>query len=192
MSRFRILAVCTANICRSPMVEILLRRRLDPDVFEVASAGLLGWRQAPVDSMVVLELERLGARADGFASRGLEDQMIDTADLILTATRAHRSEVISRYPSALRRTFTVREFARLVENMIGVSSPAEMVAEACRRRSEAGDDIDLPDPFRGPPDVHRMVADHISAAVTVIAERLSVVVDSPARPRRFPVQPPRN
>jgi protein-tyrosine phosphatase len=176
MSRFRVLAVCTANICRSPMVEILLRQRLDPDVFEVTSAGLQGWREAPVDSMVVLELERLGARADGFASRGLEAQMVDAADLILTATRAHRSEVISRHPNALRRTFTVREFAGLVENMIGVSSPAEMVAEAYRRRSEAGDDIDLPDPFRCPPDVHRVVADHISAAVAVIAERLSVVV----------------
>lgn len=177
MSRFRVLAVCTANICRSPMIEILLRRRLDPEVFEVSSAGVQGWQEAPVDSMVVLELERLGARAEGFASRGLEAPMVDAADLILTATRAHRSEVISRYPGALRRTFTVREFAELVENMIGVSSPAEMVAEAYRRRSEAGDDIDLPDPFRSPPDVHRAVADRISAAVAVIAERLSIVVD---------------
>ena len=176
MSRFRILAVCTANICRSPMAEILLRQRLDPEIFEVSSAGVLGWQEAPVDSMVVLELERLGARADGFASRALDDRMVDDADLILTATRAQRSEVISRYPHALRRTFTLREFAGLVEFMIVVTSPAEMVEAAYRRRDEAGDDIDLPDPFRQPPAVHRTVADHISAAVAVIAERLSVVV----------------
>ncbi|HJR89973.1 MAG TPA: hypothetical protein VJ782_07455 [Aeromicrobium sp.] len=177
MSRFRILAVCTANICRSPMIEILLRQRLDAERFEVSSAGVQGWREAPVDSMVVLELERLGASGAGFASRALQDRMIENADLILTATRAHRSEVVGRCPSALRRTFTVREFAGLVENMIGVSSPTEMVAEASRRRSESVDDLDLPDPFRCPPDVHRLVADQISAAVAIIAERLSVVVD---------------
>jgi|EndMetStandDraft_5_1072996.scaffolds.fasta_scaffold240189_2 protein-tyrosine phosphatase len=158
------------------MVEILLRQRLDPEVFEVASAGVQGWREAPVDSMVVLELERLGARADDFASRALNEQLVDAADLILTATRDHRSEVLSRYPSALRRTFTLREFAGLVRDMIGVSSPAEMVAEAYRRRSEAGDDLDLADPFRCPPDVHRVVADQVAQAVRIVAERLSVVV----------------
>lgn len=177
MSRFRILAVCTANICRSPMVEILLRQRLDPEIFEVSSAGVQGWREAPVDSMVVLELERLGARADGFASRTFEDGMADDAELILTATRDHRAEVLSRCPGALHRTFTLREFASLVENMIGVSSPAEMVAEAYRRRSEAGSDLDLPDPYRGPPDVHRAVADQVSVAVRIVAERLSATVD---------------
>jgi protein-tyrosine phosphatase len=41
--RFAILAVCTANICRSPMMEALLRARLDPRQFEVASAGVKGW-----------------------------------------------------------------------------------------------------------------------------------------------------
>jgi protein-tyrosine phosphatase len=159
------------------MIEILLRQRLDPEVFEVASAGVQGWREAPVDSMVVLELERLGARADGFASRALEEHMVNGADLILTATRDHRAVVLDRYPDALSRTFTVREFAELVENMIGVSSPAEMVGKAYRRRSEAGTDLDLPDPFRRPPDVHRTVADQIGEAVGTIAERLSVTVE---------------
>ncbi len=177
MSRFRILAVCTANICRSPMVEILLRQQLDPEVFDVASAGVQGWHEAPVDSMVVLELERFGARTDGFASRALDAQMVSDADLILTATRDHRSEVLGRHPGALRRTFTLREFAELIEDMIGFSSPAEMVAEAYRRRSEAGNDLDLPDPFRRPPDVHRVVADQIAGAVGVVAERLSVTVE---------------
>lgn len=177
MSQFSILAVCTANICRSPMVEILLRQRLDPELFAVASAGVQGWRDAPVDSMVVLELERLGARADEFASRALEAQMVKDADLILTATRDHRSVVLDRYPEALRRTFTLLEFSELVENMIGVSSPQEMVAAVYRRRSEAGNDLDLPDPFRRPPDVHRVVADQIAAAVGIIAERLSVTVE---------------
>jgi len=172
VSRFRILAVCTANICRSPIVEILLRQRLDPEVFEVASAGVQGWRDAPVDSMVVLELERLGASAEGFCSRPLEQRLVEDADLILTATRGHRSEVVGRFPAALRRNFTVREFAALVDG-VEADSPADLVHEAYRRRSEAGDDVDLPDPFRQPPAVHRAVANQVAAAVAVMADRLA-------------------
>ena len=155
------------------MVEILLRERLDPEAFDVSSAGVQGWREAPVDSMVVLELERLGVTAEGFCSRALDAQMVDDSDLILTANRDHRSELLSRYPSALRRTFTLREFAGLVENMVGMSSPSELVEAAYLRRSEAGEDLDLPDPFRQPPAVHRAVADKIFEAVATTAERLS-------------------
>jgi len=172
MSRFRILAVCTANICRSPMVEILLRQRLDPHIFDVASAGVQGWREAPVDSMVVLELERLGASAEGFSSRPLERQLVEDADLILSATRGHRSEVVGRFPGVLRRSFTVREFASLVDG-VEASSPTDLVHAAFRRRSEAGDDVDLLDPFRQPPAVHRAVANQVAAAVEVVADRLA-------------------
>lgn len=172
MRPFTILTVCTANICRSPVIEILLRQKLDPDQFVVASAGVQGWRDAPVDSMVVLELERLGARADGFVSRVLEDAMVDDADLVLTATREHRAEVLSRCPGALRKTFTLREFAGLVED-VEAESPRELVASAYRRRSEGRDDVDLPDPFRGPPSIHRAVADQIAEAVATTADRLA-------------------
>jgi protein-tyrosine phosphatase len=172
MRPFTILTVCTANICRSPVIEILLRQLLDPDQFVVRSAGVQGWRNAPVDSMVVLELERLGARADGFVSRVLEDEMVDDADLILTATREHRAEVLSRCPGALRRTFTLLEFAGLVDG-VEATSPRELVASAYRRRSDARDDADLPDPFRGPPAVHRAVADEIALAVATTADRLA-------------------
>ena len=177
MSRFRILAVCTANICRSPMMELLLRERLDPEFFELGSAGVQGWDAAPVDSMVVLELERMGVRADGFESRALTQDMVDSADLILTVTREHRSELLGRHPGALRRVFTLREFAELVENMVGMTSPAELVQLAYRHRSEAGDDLDLADPFRRPPDVHRVVAEQVARAVAIVAERLSVTID---------------
>jgi protein-tyrosine phosphatase len=154
------------------MVEILLRRRLDPELFEVASAGVQGWREAPVDSMVVLELERLGASAEGFCSQPLEHQLVEDADLILTATRGHRSEVVGRFPGALRRNFTVREFAALVDG-VDADSPADLVHAAYRRRSAAGDDVDLLDPFRQPPAIHRAVADQIAAAVDVVADRLA-------------------
>lgn len=171
MSTFSILAVCTANICRSPMIELLLRNRLDPERFDLSSAGVYGWNRAPVDSMVTLELARFGVSTKGFASRSLSDEAIEQADLILAATRDHRAHILGRSPDALRKTYTLLEFAALMDGP-DVVSPQELVEAAFKRRSHAKDDIDLFDPYRQPPDVHRAVAEQVRAAVDAIAARL--------------------
>jgi protein-tyrosine-phosphatase len=177
MKRFTILTICTANICRSPMMEILFRDRLDPQRFEVASAGVRGWDAAPVDSMVVLELARLGHEATGHESRALDVHHIEQADLVLTAAREHRASVLAMSPRALRKTFTLREFAALIDD-VESDSLEDLVAEASRRRSTAPADVDLPDPYMQEPEVHHRVADAIVAAVDIVVDRLS---DLPAR-----------
>lgn len=49
----------------------------------------------------------------GSIARLLKGSMVAQADLILTATREHRAAVVEDSPAALRRTFSVRVFARL-------------------------------------------------------------------------------
>lgn len=174
---FSILAVCTANICRSPMIELLLRKQLDPEKFSIGSAGVHGWNRAPVDSMVTLELARLGVRAAGFQSRALNDQLINEADLILAATRDHRAHILGRSPDALRKTFTLLEFAALMDESEAepavVASPATLVEESFKRRGQARKDLDLSDPYRQGPDVHRAVAEKVRDAVSTIARQLA-------------------
>lgn len=173
--RFAILAVCTANICRSPMIEALLRAQLEDAQFEVASAGVRGWDRQPMDAMAAMELLRLGHSAETFRSHAIDSYLVDSADLILTATQSHRSDVLSLNPRALRRTFTLREFAALCDVVQG-DDPHALVAEAARRRSQAPADIDIGDPYRRSPDVHRAVADQIDAAVRTISDRLNALV----------------
>lgn len=173
--RFAILAVCTANICRSPIMEALLRARLDAGEFEVASAGVRGWDRQPMDSMAAMELLRLGHSAEGFQSHAIDAYLVDSADLILTATRAHRSEVLARNPGALRRTFTLLEFAAL-GGIVEGNEPRDLVVEASHHRSRAPADIDIGDPYRRSPEVHRATADQIDEAVGVISNRLNALV----------------
>jgi protein-tyrosine phosphatase len=173
--RFAILAVCTANICRSPMIEILLRAALDPDRFEVASAGVRGWDRKPMDSMAALELARLGHSADAFRSHPIDSYLAESADLILTATREHRSDVLALNPQALRRSFTLVEFAALT-GLVDGDGPADLVRQAALRRSLAPAEIDIRDPYRRAPEVHRQTADEIAQAVATIAERLNALV----------------
>lgn len=55
-----------------------------------------------------------GADPAGFLGRELLDEHVIRADLVLTATRDHRAQVISMGHSAGLRTFTLKEFNRLV------------------------------------------------------------------------------
>ncbi|AXT86063.1 hypothetical protein C6I20_13295 [Aeromicrobium sp. A1-2] len=173
--RFAILAVCTANICRSPMIEALLRASLVPDRFEVASAGVQGWDRQPMDAMATMELMRLGHSAKSFRSHAIDSYLVDSADLILAATREHRSAILSMSPRALRRTFTLREFAALGDLVEG-SDPYELVANAARQRSKAPSNADIDDPYRRSPAIHRRTADQIDEAVDAISRRLNALV----------------
>lgn len=172
-----VLVVCTANICRSPLMELSLRDGLDPTRYSVDSAGVRGFDAAPVDSMVKMEMARHGLDPNGFASKRVNVKLIDHADLILTATREHRAEILSLQPTALRRTFTLIEFAVLAAaryDELPTTLPT-LVADVVKRRSSAPSGLDVPDPYRGSPEVHREVADLIvghTATVKAILNRL--------------------
>jgi len=115
-----ILTVCTGNICRSPLGELLLATRLADLDATVASAGVRGLRAAPMTP----EAQDLAAeygvpaeRAAAHRSRYLTEAMLSSPDLILAMTRDHRREIAELAPARLRSTFTVREFARLAASL---------------------------------------------------------------------------
>lgn len=123
---FRILHVSTGNVCRSPITERLTRHALADRLGLVAgadsgvggviveSAGTWGHEGAPMEANAEAVLATLGADAAGFRGRELLDEHVIRADLVLTATRDHRAQVISMGHSAGLRTFTLKEFTRLV------------------------------------------------------------------------------
>ncbi|MDR2723410.1 MAG: low molecular weight phosphatase family protein [Cellulomonadaceae bacterium] len=124
---YRIVAVCTGNICRSPAMEVLLARMLDSSV-TVSSAGTHGLPSWPVHPpMARLLREKIGeadSQMVAFRSRRLTEAMVGEADLILTATASHRADVLALDPLALKRTMTLGEFARIaaaLNNSAGVS-----------------------------------------------------------------------
>ena len=141
---FRLLFVCTGNICRSPFAEILtrhlLRGRLGgraAQAFTITSAGVqavVGSAMHP-DSRAELEPWNLhGSHADGFVARQLRSAMIERSDLVLGATPRHRSAVVARCPAALPITFSLREFARLAAAV----DPGQLPGAPGRASTRAG------------------------------------------------------
>ena len=58
-------------------------------------------------------LTELGGRPEGHVAQQLTPELVQQADLILTATTTHRSAIVRNAPAAMRKAFTMREFARL-------------------------------------------------------------------------------
>jgi protein-tyrosine phosphatase len=177
---FSILAVCTGNVCRSPAAERLLRHRLGTSV-TVESAGTFGLVGESVAQPMAELLVESGVDIDGFAARRLSPELIQQADLVLAVTRAHRSLVVEAWPKAVRRTFTLREFARLLAGIelaaLPASTPADRLraavplagAQRGRWRVPSSED-DVVDPYRQPRPVYEASLAQILPAVETIAQ----------------------
>jgi len=166
--RFRVLHVCTANLCRSPLADRLMRQGLverlgsGADQVDITSAGTRGVAGNSMEPGAVTALGAYGVDGTDFRARGLLADHVATADVVLTAAREHRACVVALQPRAAARTFTLREFDRLCAAvdpfaLVGVDVPARgralVRAAAARRgrvRPAAPQDDDLADPYGAP------------------------------------------
>ncbi len=115
---FSVLLVCTANQCRSPLAEHLFRAELAVrDLsWSVTSAGLQARPGQAMHPSAARILERRGIDTSGWTSQRLVPEAVARADLILTATEAHRGAVAQLSPGAMPRTFTLLQFAHLIRS----------------------------------------------------------------------------
>lgn len=167
-----VLMVCTGNMCRSPVAEHLVRATSAQDVV-AHSAGTRATDGRPMDDHARQALEaRLGPRDGEFRSRRLDAAMVAAADLILTSTRDHRSDVTRLAPQSLNKTFTLLELAFLARGGARWVAREPIAGVAGRRSDAAGQPLDIADPVGKPLEVHLAVVDETATAVDAMAERL--------------------
>jgi protein-tyrosine phosphatase len=160
-------------VCRSPIAERLTRATLAPAAaLDVVSAGLSATPGRPIDPDSAAALRELGGDPDGFTATLLDAHLLDGAALVVTMTHAQRSQVLRRFPRALRRTFVLSETAALAP-LIDGQTPAHRsgprlealaAAFAAARSTRAGGptgDPDVGDPIGQPAQRHREVAGQI-------------------------------
>jgi protein-tyrosine phosphatase len=178
-----VLVVCTGNICRSPAAELLLRAGLGEAGIRVASVGTRAVAGAPVAPQMAARLRDRGIDPAGFLAAQLDPAEVRSADLVLTMTAEQRAAVVSGTPAAVRRTFTLREFADLAQlsNLEPGSGPADRLgalvaaaplARARRAAHLAQDDID--DPYGREDEVFDRVLVEIETAVGTLLDVLTL------------------
>jgi protein-tyrosine phosphatase len=133
---FVVLMVCTANQCRSPLAEFIFRSRCEEFGLDwhVESSGIEARPGTAMHPFAAQTLADSGILVGEWSATRTTAAQAARADLILTATTAHRGAVIQLQPRALQKTFTLFQFARLVSN-------AEFPAEGRPSRANGGGDF---------------------------------------------------
>ena len=136
----RVCFVCTGNICRSPMADVVLRAVAGDTVLadgsrlsahlEVTSAGTGSWHAGePMDPRALAALEAAGYRDHGHVARGFDAARLAELDLVVGLARRH--------------TQTLKGLARAR----GLDDGRLVLLRAYDR--SAGGDVDVPDPYYG-------------------------------------------
>ena len=125
-SKLHIDFVCTGNICRSPMAEVIVRDKLAEaglgDAVTVTSSGIVGWHVGQkADERARRELAAHGY--DGEAHRAQQFGFAqEQADLIVALDTNHVSELVARgVPEEKVRL--LRSFDPAAEDGVGVADP---------------------------------------------------------------------
>lgn len=156
LSSFIALLVCTGNTCRSPMAEVLAKKKLadklgckidelDDRGVIIASAGIAAMTGGRSSSEAVQVMKQRGLDLTSHESQPLTHRLARHADLILTMTRGHRAAIVAQWPEMSSR-----------------------VALLCH------DGSDVSDPIGGPVELYSRCADQIDAQLDNWLERFDL------------------
>lgn len=169
------LFVCTANICRSPYLELRSKALAGSTTVRFESAGTHGFLAQNMDPTMAQVLIDRGGSADdlaGFRSRRLTRELVASADLVLTAESAHRAFVLDEVPQAFRSVYSLGQFAESLTRIAPEVSGVELVKAAGNRRGAARFEHDIHDPYRQGPTAAETSADQIDALLRAVLPRL--------------------
>lgn len=190
-----ILTVCTGNICRSPLAELVLASRvtnLDVLVHSAGTQAMVG-SNMPGPARELAEQNGVAApKAASHRGRLLTESFMNDADLVLTMTAEHSIRAVELVPRRMHQTFTVREFARLAAplsdgDLRAVANAAEnprsrlsavvqLVADQRGNVPRATDDEDVVDPYRQSAAVYALSAEQLMPALDQVERVVRVAL----------------
>jgi protein-tyrosine phosphatase len=172
-----ILVVCTANVCRSPMIAALLEQQLQRRgvVAEVRSAGTVHTSHTVQNETVEAGL-RLGVDLTEHRRRTVTPDIVasEGSDLVLCAAAEHLRELVVLDRSVMQRVFTLKELVSLSRAVGPAETFDEWVTAAANVREmddlvRGGSHVDIADPFGRPLAAHLAMAEEAFALTRDLA-----------------------
>ncbi len=123
--------ICTGNICRSPMAEVVVKHFVEADsslrgLVDVTSAGTANWHVgSQMDDRARRALDRAGFNGEGSLAAFADRAYLNDQDFVIGMTREHVHEVRKRLSNDATEVLLLRNL------------------------SEPGSNLDLFDPYYG-------------------------------------------
>ncbi|HLM76881.1 MAG TPA: hypothetical protein VK361_00585 [Rubrobacteraceae bacterium] len=122
----KILFVCTANICRSPMAEAMFNALAEDKglAFRAESAGVKALVDEEIAPDARAALEEAGIYAEGHRAREVSEEMLKEADLVLVMGPRHVATLNKRFGDLLQgKLYTLPEYALGASAAEGIPDP---------------------------------------------------------------------
>ncbi len=137
----RILIVCTANICRSPVAAALLRDRFRQRGLKdwlVGSAGTWAVAVRPASRHSVSVMSRHGHDITGHRAAMVDEHFLRDADLVLTMETGHAEALRSEFPAHAHKVHLLTE---MIDRSYDVADPYGGPVEEYERMYESLSEI---------------------------------------------------
>ena len=135
---FKILVLCTANICRRPLGEAIFNHYIFKQGLEknisVESAGIWATDGYPASTLAINIAKDHGIDVSKHLSKSITPEMINSSNLILCMTSGHKKELLLFFPKLESKIFTLKEYGHKKQpQKISIDDPIGMNLNFYRR-----------------------------------------------------------
>lgn len=165
---FEALFVCTGNIARSASGEVISKHLAaeygleDKWIFSSAGTGALVGQG--VYEYIANELIERGYNPEGFASRQLNEQIVENATIILVAEKVHADWIVREWPQHHSKIKLLKQVARIRED----ARRAEPLSYLYSYGARPLDTDRLEDPYRRGPAAAKVAVDEVEQSLRII------------------------
>lgn len=134
-----VLFVCSANICRSPMAEGLMKAliREKGGDWRIESAGVWALNRSPAAENTLQVLRSRGVDLSAHLSRQITFEMAEQFNLVLTMESNHREALRAAFPEHAHKVFKMSEMVGGQEDVADPIGFPVVVFEQTAREIEA-------------------------------------------------------
>ena len=153
---YRVLFVCTGNICRSPMAEGVLREILPERLksrVSVSSSGTHANHGQKAEAQAIVAAQEIGVDISEHRARPIGPELIEQSDLILVMEKLHAIAIKSMMPDKESRVRLVGEY------------------------NPIGSVVEIPDPYGGDMGQYRKSLGMIQECLESVAGFLDMLLD---------------